>query len=421
MISTGNKKDKKVIASLDLGSDKIVCLIGHINSIDRIVIKGIGHQKSQGIMNGTITDFKKAAQSIISAVSAAEKMAGYNIDKIVVNISGRQIFSNNISAEIDIAGKEIKEKEIFNLAKNVQSTFKSKNKEVIHLIPLEYSIDGVNGIHNPHSMIGDKLSVNFHVVTTLQSNIKNIENCIKKIPLTINNFVSSSYTSALTCLTKNENELGSILIDIGGSNTAFSIFHANKFIYANNVPIGGIHITKDIASIIGTDFHTAEAIKTMNTDFTLTSQEEIDLISMNTDEENTLGIVKIRKLDLNDITKSRLREMLQMISTLIEKKNFEKIINNVVITGGTGLIPGIDTFAEEIFKKPVRVGYPEHISSVNIELSKRLQNPIYSSSIGILYFLKKMSEKTKLDDFKSHKKGWFNKLFGSIFRFIIND
>jgi cell division protein FtsA len=175
----------KIIAALDLGSDKTICLIGYINNAGQICVKGIGHQKSMGIMNGIIIDAKAAIQSIISAISMAEKMAGYNIEQVVVNISGQHINSTAVKAQANINGRTIRQADISNLAKNIKKAFKTKGKEIVHLIVLDYIIDGNEGIKNPRNIIADILEANVHTITTNANNIKNIKQCITQTPIAI--------------------------------------------------------------------------------------------------------------------------------------------------------------------------------------------------------------------------------------------
>lgn len=406
------KSSKKIIASLDLGADKIVCLIGYVNSIGRICIKGVGHQKSAGIMNGVIIDVKAAAKSIISAISVAEQMAGYNIDKVVINLSGQQVYSNNVKAELKIGNRVINQKDISSLAHNVQQAFKSKNREIIHLMPINYTVDGNQGITNPRNIVGDTLGIDFHAVVTNSNHIKNIEQCIKKTPLSINNFVSSAYASALACLNKNEMETGTLLIDMGGSNTSFCVVYDNKFLCNKNLSLGGINITKDIALILTLDISLAERIKVLNTNLTLNMFEEKDLIKVDIDDEASFKAAKTRKEIINNIYKSRAEEIIKIIYGVLQKKGLDGFVHNIVITGGTALAPGVDSFINKITKKPVRIGFPEYIIASNPTLIKNLQNPVYSCAVGTLKFLQRMSEKMKIGDFKSVKDGKLKRTFG---------
>jgi len=412
--------NNKIIAALDLGADKIVCLIGYINSIGKICIKGVGHQKSMGIMNGTIIDTKATVQSVISAISVAERMAGYNIDKIVVNISGQHISSNNVKAKLNINGRVINQKDISNLAKNVRSAFKRQGKEIIHLIPIDYTVDGSSGIKNPRNIIGDMLSIDFHTVITNENNMKNIDQCIKKTPLTINNYISSAYASALACLTNNEMEMGTLLIDIGGSNSSFCVIYEDKFLYNSNISIGGINITKDIALILTVDFSIAEKIKTLNTDLTLNSNEEDELIKIDIDDDSSFKAAQAKRGMINNIYKSRIEEMMRIIYGKINQQKLDGLIRNIVITGGTSLTPGLDAYINKLTKKPVRVGSPDSIVASTPILIKNLQNPIYSCSVGTLKFLQKMSEQRKLEDFKSIGNSKFKRLFSTLNRFFIS-
>jgi len=413
--------NNKIIAALDLGANKTVCLIGYVNSMDKICIKGIGHQKSMGIMNGTIIDIKATVQSVISAISMAEKMAGYNIDKIVVNLSGQHITSKNVRAKLNLNGKTISQKDISSLAQNVVNAFKAKGKEMVHLIPIDYTVDESSGIRNPRNMIGDLLAIDFHTVVTNENNIKNIKQCIKKTPLTINNYISSAYASALACLDENEMETGTLLVDIGGSNSSFCLIYDNKFLYNSNIPIGGINITKDIALILNIDFSIAEKIKTLNANLILNSNEENELIKIGIYNDASFKVANTKRKIINNIYKSRIEEIMKMIYDKLGKQKLDGFIRNIVITGGTSLTPGLDAFVNKLTKKPVRIGSPDYVIASNPILVKNLQNPIYSCSVGTLKFLQKISQQKKLEDFKSIGNSRVKRLFSILNKFLTSE
>jgi cell division protein FtsA len=392
-------QDKKMATAIDIGSDKVLCLIGSISD-DSIIVKGVGHQKSFGISAGVITDLKLAQKSIVSAVSSAEKMAGFNIKKVVINLGGRYLNSSFISAEINVSDK-IRKESLSEMAENIIVEYRKNNQEVLHLVPIEYIVDKNLRIENPIGISGNILAVKFHVVSYPTNQIKNIESCLKKYQLTIKNYVSSPYSAALAFLTENEKKIGTLLLDIGGEETSFSIFYNNKFMYNGSVPLGGYNITRDIANVLDINTSTAEKIKTLNVDFTLNDFEEDELIKMHVDDDESFRIAKNKIKLVNNVSKSRIEETLNIVFTLIKKKRLRDKINRIVLAGGTSVIPGIDTFIEETTNVPTRLGSIKNdviIENVNNSI---FRSTIYSTAVGMLIFVRTILKKSKLNDFKS--------------------
>jgi cell division protein FtsA len=193
-----------------------------------------------------------------------------------------------------------------------------------------------------------------------------------------------------------------------------------NFLYNGNIPVGGINITKDIVLILGVDFNIAEKIKALNTDLTLNSNEEEELIKIEITNNTSFKAIKITRKIINNIYKARIEEIIRIIYDKLSRQKFEGFIRNIVITGGSALTPGLDAFVNKITKKHVRIGYPNTVVATTSDMTKNLQNPIYSCSIGTLKFLQKISQQKKLDDFKSTGFTKFKKLFHWMNRFLIS-
>ena len=256
-------KKGKIVACLDMGSSKLACIIAAVSD-DEIRILGYGHRESKGILASAISDMNLAQKAIVSVVSEAERMAGFNIEQLLVGISGSQIISQRKEVSAKITSDVVKTADITNLASRLRLEFKKNNREIIHLIPLQYRIDDSVPIVNPRYMSGEKLYARFHVISTSQTTVRNIENCLRRCQLSINSYVIEPYASALSCLSDNEMNLGTLLLDMGGSSSSFCVILEGKLIYASHSPIGGVHITKDISTILGINMDMAEKIKNLN-------------------------------------------------------------------------------------------------------------------------------------------------------------
>ncbi len=397
----------KVVACLDIGSSKLVCIIASINN-DEVQILGYGHKESKGVMASAISDMRLAQRAITNVVAEAERAAGFNIDRLLVGISGSQITSSHKEIGTKISSDIVKNIDINNLANKIRSDFKKNNREIIHLIPLQYRIDDSTPVVNPRYMSGEKLYAKFHVVSTSQTTIKNIENCLKRCQLSVNNYIVEPYASALSCLSENEINLGSLLIDIGGSSTSFCIMLEGKLIYVNSSPIGGLHITRDISTILNVNFEAAEKIKGLNSSLLISPIEEKELIKLRLSSPNDgPDMIRISRAELRDIIQSRLEEIFETVKNILGESGVPLyMLGNIALVGGVTSIVGIDKLASDIFEKNVRIGYPTRL---DLPFSD-IQNPSHSCSIGMLVFLRNLYLKEKIKDGFETKHSWFKKL-----------
>ncbi len=402
-----NLKKGKIVACLDMGSSKLVCLIASISN-DEVQILGYSHKESKGISASAISDMRLAQRAITNAVSEAERMAGFNINRLLIGISGNQVISTRKEVSTKIASDMVKPSDIASLAAKVRSEFKKNNREIIHLIPLQYRIDDSAPVVNPRYMSGKKLYAKFHIVSTSQTTILNIENCLKRCQLSVNNYVVEPHASALSCLSDNEMNLGTLLIDIGSSSTSFCIILEGKLVHVGSAPIGGLHITKDISTILNVATDTAEKIKNLNGSLLISPLEEREMIKLKLSDTNDgPNMIRITRLELRDIIQSRLEEIFESVKTTLEKTGVPLYtLSNIVLTGGVTSIVGIDKLASEIFAKNVRIGYPSKLESVTSEIL----NPTHSCALGMLVFLRNLYLKEKIKDGFESKNSWFKRL-----------
>jgi cell division protein FtsA len=404
-------KKGKIIACLDMGSSKLVCIIASINN-DDVEILGYGHKESKGILASAISDMRLAQKAITNVVSEAERMAGFNIDRLLVGISGVQVTSTRKEVSTKIGADIVKTSDIAVLANKIRAEFKRNNREIIHLIPVQYRIDDSAPVVNPRYMSGENLYAKFHIISTSHTTIKNIENCLKRCQLSVNNYIVEPYASALSCLSENEMNLGTLLIDIGGSSTSFCIITEGKLVYVGSSPIGGNHITRDISTILNINFEAAEKIKNLNSSLLISPIEERETIKLRLSETNDgPDMIRISRSELRDIIKSRLEEIIESVKNILEKAGVPVyMLSNISLTGGVTSIVGIDKLASEIFEKNVKIGYPNKIDTVASEIL----NPTHSCALGMLVFLKNLYLKEKLKDGFESKSSWFSRLIDKL-------
>ncbi|MDB2550742.1 cell division protein FtsA, partial [Rickettsiales bacterium] len=387
----------KIVAALDIGTTKLACVIAEISD-KNIRIIGYGYRQSVGISSSAITDMKLAQLAITKTISAAEKMAGFNINKLVVNVSGLRLDSVTKLVSNKITSKVVNNSDIMALVSGIKADFKNDKRDIIHLIPLEYKIDHTTKILNPKYMSGENLSGKFYVISVKNSIIKNIENCMKSSTVSVNNYICDSYAASLGVISENELNFGTLVIDIGGNSTSFAILIDNKLHHIGNCKLGGIHITRDIAAILNVNLDIAENIKLLNNSLIVSPVEEKELIKFKLDNDvYPTKLIELTKIDLRNIIAARLEEIITMVKNNLEKSGYSSyMINNIIVSGGVANMIGIEKLIENIFKKSVSIGYPIGIKN----LPKDLNNPSFSVVVGMVIFLKQVMKKQIKTDFE---------------------
>ncbi len=373
-MKSGDMKSK-VFAALDIGTTKVVCLIVKTNGSKKVV--GVGYNAAEGINGGVITNIKHASRSILSAITMAKQASKIEIvDQAYVNISGCNISSFELTNEIISDRHKISGADIANI---VSQTYEKYDEDdvVIHNIPIRYSLDDMHNINELHGLYGGKLRADMHVVTASRPALLNIENCLVNCGVKIAGYTASSYASGLSCLNREEKELGAAIIDIGGGYTSIGFFEKGKFVHADFIPIGGIHITRDIAYGLCVSINEAERIKLLSDK--AISSNDIDIL----DDGNPS--MQIAKSEITTIIKSRLEEILEILDDKLGKKN--NLIRKVVITGGSSQLSNIAEAANYILNRPIRIAMPFSIDGIS-------DSPAFSAAIGMVSLI---SESNKSD------------------------
>ena len=251
-----------LVAALDIGTTKVACFIARIDhGVPRVV--GIGHQVSRGLRSGAIVDMEAAEESILNAVHAAEKMANETVRQVVVNVSGGHPASHTIGVEVALGGQEIGERDVRRVLSQGRTQQEPEDRQLIHSIPIGFSIDGSRGIKDPRGMFGQRLGADIHVVTAQAGVLRNLTTVVQRCHLDIEALVVSPYASGLAALVEDEMELGVTVIDMGGGTTTVAVFFEGQVVFTDMVPIGGAHVTSDIARGLTTPLAEAERMKTL--------------------------------------------------------------------------------------------------------------------------------------------------------------
>ncbi len=387
---------KTTTAILDIGSSKIVCLIADVDS-GGVVVKGIGHQISQGIRAGIIIDVKQAESAILAAVHAAEKMAGETIDRVVVGMSGGGVASHYVEVNTSVSGQEVTDRDIRHILAEGYSRFEKDESAILHCIPIYYTLDDTDGITDPRGMVGNVLKTYLHIVTASTTAMRNMANCLRHCHLEMQDEVNAAYASGLACLTEDEKKLGTILLDIGEGNTAISVFHEGKMVFSSSIAVGGGHITRDVARGLSTTLGHAERIKVLYGNVVSTAMDGQDIIDIplselvtddTTSSPDQLELAEdgyISRSLLTSIIKPRVEEILELVMKRLKEEGVLEVCGpRVVITGGGAQLQGLRELAGHMLNKHIRIGRPRHLEG----MADATSGAAFSAAIGMLIYLK---------------------------------
>ena len=377
----GSAQDKKMIVGLDIGTSKVVAIVGEIGPEGDIEVVGIGSHPSKGLKKGVVVNIESTVQSIQRAVEEAELMAGCQIHSVYVGIAGSHIRSLNSHGIVAIKDKEVYPQDLERVIDAAQAVAIPADQKVLHILPQEYVIDSQEGIKEPLGMSGVRLEAKVHLVTCAVNAAQNIEKCIRRCGLDVEEIILEQLASSYSVLTEDERELGVCLVDIGGGTTDIAIFTEGSIRHTGVIPIAGDQVTNDIAMALRTPTQHAEEIK-IKYACALTqlagADETIKVPSVGDRAPRDLS-----RQSLAEVVEPRYDELFTLVQAELRRSGYEDMVPaGVVLTGGTSKMEGVVELAEEIFHMPVRVGYPQTVQGLN----DIVRNPVYSTSVGLLQY-----------------------------------
>ncbi|MGE4351345.1 MAG: cell division protein FtsA [Bdellovibrionales bacterium] len=389
-----------IFAALDIGTSKIACFIARVDEQAQPHVIGIGHQLSEGVRSGLVADMDAVQRSISSAVATAEQMAGEDIDRVIVNIAGPQLLSQTVGVALPLNGREITSNDMDRLVAQAQTMaaedIDGHTMELLHTLPVQYTLDGQRGIREPLGMIGNALQADYHLVSAAFGPARTLETAVARCHLEVERLVAAPYASGLACLVEDEMDLGCTVIDIGAGTTSIGIFFDGHMIFSDGVPLGGLHISNDIARGLTTTFAHAERMKTLYGSTILSPMDEREIIDIpQVGEEAPEFANHLPKSHLIRIIQPRLEEIFEMIRARLAKSGVSDMAGRrAVLTGGTSQLPGIRDMAGRILDKQVRLGRPLRISrhaqnsqnpqSTLTGLAESTSGPAFSTTAGLL-------------------------------------
>jgi cell division protein FtsA len=372
------------IAALDIGSTKTCCFIAQAGDDGRLNMAGFGHQGTKGVRAGTIVDMDGVEESVLNTVHAAEQMAGEQIQNVIVNLSCGYPSSRTIGLEMAIDGHEVNEADIRRALDRGREYQVDSDRNLIHALPVGYMIDGSPGIREPRGMYGDRLGVEIHLVTAGAGAVRNLMTCIDRTHLGIDAMVVSPYASALACLVEDEMNLGVTLIDMGGGTTTIAVFYDGEMVFTDFIPVGGIHVTNDIAHGLSTAVVHAERMKTLYGSAIASPADQHDVIDVPPiGEADHAEPNHVPKSLLTGIIQPRVEEIFELVRSRLELSGFAKVAGRrVVLTGGTSQLSGVRDLAALILDKQIRMGRPTGLDG----LADATGGPAFSTCAGLLTY-----------------------------------
>ena len=405
-------KQMQRIVALDIGTNKIAAIVANVNAQGDLEIIGIGTHQSRGLKKGVVVNIDSTVQSIQRAVEEAELMSGCEIDSVYAGIAGSHIRSLNSHGIVAIRDREVFALDVDRVIDAAKAMAIPADQKILHVLPQEFIIDAQEGVKEPLGMSGVRLEAKVHMVTCAVNAAQNIEKCIERCGLAVNDVILEQLASSYSVLSDDERNLGVCLVDIGGGTTDIAVFTEGAIRHTAVIPIAGDQVTNDIAMALRTPTQNAEDIK-IRYACALTQlakpDEVIKVQGVGDKPEKEMS-----RQTLAEVVEPRYDELFRLIQAELRRSGFENIIaSGIVLTGGGAKMEGLIELAEEIFHMPVSLGAPRLVAG----LKDIVRNPVYATSVGLLqYGLEREQERTEKQSSRKSStfdsiRNWFRENF----------
>jgi cell division protein FtsA len=373
------KSERNIITGLDIGTSKVVALVGEITPDGSIELIGIGRHPSRGLKRGVVVDIEATVNSIQRAVQEAELMAGCEVRMVYTGIAGSHIRSLNSHGIVAIKDREVSQVDIERVIDAAKAVAIPADQKILHILPQEFIIDNQGSIREPIGMAGVRLEARVHIVTGSVSAAQNIAKCVRRCGLEVNDIILEQLASSHAVLTEDEKELGVCMVDIGGGTTDIAVFHDGAIQHTAVIPIAGDQVTNDIAMAFRTPTKSAEAIKLeygCAMEELTNPNQMVEVLSVN----ERMGR-KISTKALAEVISARYEELFTLVRNELRRSGFEELVAaGIVITGGASKVNGAIELAEMCFEMPVRQGSAQHIAGI----PDATANPSLATGVGLL-------------------------------------
>ena len=379
--------EEPIVVGIDIGTTKTCTLVARIEGEHNLRILGVGIEPSQGIRKGTVIDLAAASQSVARSIEKAQRSSGLEINSALVSLAGSHVSSVNSKGVVGISGRVIEQEDVARALDAAQAVAIPHNREVIHVIQRNFTIDGQDGIRMPVGMHGYRLEVEAHIITAAAATVENLRQCVAASGVTVSQFVLNPLASAEVVLSETERQMGAVVCDIGGGTTDMAIYIDGDVWHTMVLAVGGNHVTSDIAHGLRLPLNQAEDVKKQHGHAVEAEVDPHETFMVRTFGEDKP--VQVSRKELANIIEARVEEIFDLVLQVIKRSGYDGLLPaGMVLTGGTSLLPGIRGVATRVMGLPVRLARPENL----LGLTDQLNSPAYSTSVGLLNWALLMSE-----------------------------
>ena len=383
-----------LVAALDVGTSKVVCLIGKLRPhppqdilrrrTHTVEIVGFGHTVARGMKAGAVVDLAEAEQSMRQAIDLAERSAKLQLESVVVSVGGGRPQSELISGSVKVAGTAVSEEDIARVLTAGSRHLARPDRAVLHLLPIGYSLDNTKGIRDPKGMLGKEFGVDLHMMNADIAVARNLMLAVETCHVGVGAMTASSYAAALAVLADDEADLGAAVIDLGAGTTNVAVFAGGRFVHAHGFALGGHHISMDVARGLNACLADAERIKTLYGGVLAGGSDERDMIAIPPSDQDDCGAPQfVSRAQLMRIVKPRVEEILEMVRDRLAASPFAaEPRGRVILTGGTAQLTGLADLAAQMLGRPVRIGRPLGVA----RLPEQAKGPAFATATGLLVY-----------------------------------
>lgn len=385
MRSFGSRKaGPGVVAALDIGTSKTTCLIARLDAQGQMRVLGRATQASQGLRNAAIIDIAAAGHSVGAVVQAAESDAKQKVDAVIANLSAGQIVSERVQASVSLSDQAIGTADVSDALAIARSRGPQDGRALLHFVPLGYSVDGAKGIRDPRGLFGGQLDLETLLVTSPDGVLRTLRTAVGRAHLEVEDVVVSGYAAGLSVLHRDERDLGVTVIDMGAGSTSIAVFSEGEPVFCDSIPLGGAHITSDIARGLSTAVPYAERLKTLQGSCLPSTDDDRDMIELVPigDVEEGDSMQAPRAL-LVRIIRARMEEIFEMVRRSTAATDAGRLAGGaVVLTGGASQLHGVAELANQVLDKRARIGRPGGVAG----LSDMTDSPEFATAVGMLLY-----------------------------------
>ena len=381
------QSEKNLIVGLDIGTSKIMAIVGDVGADGEINVLGIGSSTSRGLKRGVVVNIDSTIDAIQKAINDAEMMADCQIHSAYTSISGSHISSLNSHGVVAIRNREVTQADIDRVIEAAKAVAMPADQQVLHILPQEFIIDGQTGIKEPLGMTGVRLEVKVHIVTASISATQNVAKCVRQCGVEIADIVLSPLAASNAVLSDDEKELGVCVVDIGGGTTDIAIYTEGSITHSASIPVAGDQVTNDVAVALRVPAQLAEEIKVKNACTVIQTTNGKEMINIPGAGNRTTRSVPQKALA--EVVEARYEEILELVNYQIQKSGLANSISaGIVLTGGAINLPGIVELTESILGKSVRRGKPRNATG----MTDAVENPGCATAMGLIVYGYQQSE-----------------------------